>query len=42
MEKHYNIYYLFLEDRERNILPERRYEEIRQVLEAFYGKSKPP
>lgn len=42
MVRHYNLYYLFLEDRERNPMVEHRKKEIQKNLEKFYKKIKPP
>lgn len=42
MKEHYNIYYLFLEDRAKNPVPDDRNEAIRKNIENFYKKIKPP
>lgn len=42
MQKHYNIYYLFLEDKEKKNLPEDRNTLIQKDIEDFYKKIKPP
>lgn len=42
MKDHYNLYYLFLEDKEKNPLPIQQSEAIRKNLEKFYEKIKPP
>lgn len=40
--RHYNLYYLFLEDRERNPMDAGRKKEIQKNIEKFYEKIKPP
>lgn len=42
MQKHYNLYYLFLEDREQNPMSVDRNLEIRKNVEIFYKEMKPP
>ena len=42
MKKHYNLYYLFLEDQLRNPMRENRREEIRRIIECFYKATRPP
>ena len=36
MKKHYNLYYLFLEDKLRNPMSEERRLAIRKILEDFF------
>ena len=40
--EHYNLYYLFLEDKQKNPMPEARVLEIRKNLEKFLENIKPP
>lgn len=42
MAKHYNLYYLFLEDMPKHPLSEERSQQIRQNIENFYRQEKPP
>ena len=42
MTEHYNLYYLFLKDMERNPLPVEQREAIRKNIENFSEKIKPP
>ena len=42
MKKHYNLYYLFLEDKQRNPMPEDRRLAVRRIIEAFYSALWPP
>lgn len=42
MARHYNIYYLFLEDKEQNPMREEKALEIQKNIENFYKKIKPP
>ena len=42
MKEHYNLYYLFLEDKLKNPMPEKRRLEMRSALEKFYKSLKPP
>ena len=42
MKEHSNLYYLILEDRERNPIPEQKKIEIQKNIEKFYQKIKPP
>lgn len=42
MARHYNIYYLFQEDKERNPMREEKALEIQKNIENFYKKIKPP
>lgn len=42
MEQHYNLYYLFLEDKTQNPMREEKVMEIRKNIENFYKKIKPP
>lgn len=36
MKRHYNLYYLFLEDKLRNPMSEERRQAIRRILEDFF------
>lgn len=40
--RHYNLYYLFLEDQQKHPIPEDKCLQIRNNLENFYKKIKPP
>lgn len=42
MDGHYNLYYLFLEDRQANPMPEQAAIEVRKNLEKFFKNIKPP
>ena len=42
MKKHYNLYYLYLEDKEKHSLPVQQSEVIRKNIEKFFGEIKPP
>lgn len=42
MKKHYNLYYLFLEDMQKYPLSEERSQQIRKNIEKYYKKIKPP
>jgi hypothetical protein len=42
LKEHSNLYYLLLEDMERNPLPEQKKMEIQKNIEKFYKKIKPP
>lgn len=42
MQKHYNLYYLFLDDREQHPIPDDRNTAIRKNIEEIYEKIKPP
>lgn len=42
MAEHYNLYYLFAQDKARHPMPEDKKEEIRKNIEIFYQKIKPP
>ena len=39
---HYNLYYLLLEDAKRNPMPFLRAQEMKNFLEDYYEKTKPP
>lgn len=41
MKKHYNLYYLFHEDKQRNPMPEKRRIEIRSYLAHYQRLEKP-
>ena len=42
MKGHYNLYYLFLEDKEQHPLSALRSEAIRKNIEKFFEEIKPP
>ena len=42
MKKHYNLYYLYIEDKEKQSLPVQQSEGIRKNIEKFFGEIKPP
>ena len=42
MPEHRNLYYLFLEEQQQNLMPEDRNREIRKNLENYFKKIKPP
>lgn len=42
MKKHFNLYYIFLEDKLRNPMPEDRRKAIRQILENFFRAIRAP
>lgn len=42
MEKHANLYYLFLDDEKKNQIPENRNTEIRKSIALYYNALKPP
>lgn len=42
MKPHYNIYYLFLEEMQKQVLSEISNTRIRKRIEAFYESLKPP
>ena len=42
MGRHYNLYYLFLEDRQANPMPEQTAAKVRKNLEKFFKNIKPP
>ena len=42
MDGHYNLYYLFLEDKRNNPMPEQKKMDIRKNLENFFKDLKPP
>lgn len=42
MKEHYNLYYLFLEDKEKHPPPVQQSEAIRKNIEKFFGIIKPP
>ena len=42
MDNHYNLYYLFLEDQQRNPMDPDARDQIRKNIENFYKKIKPP
>ena len=42
MEKHYNLYYLLLQDQQAHPLSERKKAEIQKNIENFLKKIKPP
>jgi hypothetical protein len=42
VKEHYNLYYLFLEDKEKHPLSAQRSETIRKNIEKYFRKIKPP
>jgi len=42
VKNHYNLYYLFLEDKEKHPMSDRGNQAIRKNVENFYKKIKPP
>ena len=42
MNGHYNLYYLFLEDKRKHPMPEHKVQAIRKNIEKFFEKIKPP
>ena len=42
MDGHYNLYYLFLDDKQKNPMPEQKMMDIRKKLEKFFKNVKPP
>ena len=42
MAEHYNLYYLLLEDREKNPMPEQKAMAIQKNLEKFFKNINPP
>lgn len=42
MKKHFNLYYLLMEDREKNPMSEQKHVQIQKIIEAFYRKKIPP
>lgn len=42
MAEHYNLYYLFLEDKARHPMPEEKMLQIQKNIEKIYEKIKPP
>ena len=42
MQGHYNIYYLFLEDKKKNPMSEDKINEVRENIEKYYEELKPP
>lgn len=42
MTQHYNLFYLFLEDKAKNPLSPEKKKEIQKNLENFFKKIKPP
>ncbi len=42
MDGHYNLYYLFLEDKQKKPMPEQKARDIRKNLEIFFKNIKPP
>ena len=41
MKKHYNLYYIFLEDKQRHPMPEHRVIKIRKKIKKFFKTIKP-
>lgn len=42
MAEHYNLYYLLLEDQQKNPMSEAAKEKIRKNIEKYYREIKPP
>lgn len=42
MDGHYNIYYLFLEDKQKHPMPEQPVTDIRKNLKKIFKNLKPP
>ena len=42
MKKHFNLYYIFLEDKLRNSMSEERRQAIRRILENFFRAIRAP
>ena len=42
MRKHFNLYYIFLEDKKLHPMPDEKFFEIQKNLEKFFKKVKPP
>jgi len=42
LPEHYNLYYLFLEDKLKHPLPVEKFSEIQKNLEKFFKKINPP
>ena len=42
MTKHFNLYYLFLEDQQKNPMDEVSREKIQKNIEKYYREIKPP
>lgn len=42
MKEHYNLYYLFCEDKERHPMPADKKEKILKNLQDFFKSTKPP
>lgn len=42
MKPHYNLYYIFLEDKFRNVMSRERMLEIQRILEDFFRAIRPP
>ena len=42
MDKHKNLYYIFLEDQQRNPMDQEAKERIQKNIEKIYQKIKPP
>lgn len=40
MKEHFNLYYLFLEDKKKNPMPKNRRDEIREELISLFSKNK--
>ena len=38
MHKHFNLFYLLLEDKERNKMIKEKFEETKRIIEEFYVK----
>ena len=42
MAQHYNLYYLFAEDKQKHPMPEEKVLEIRKNIEKYLENIKPP
>lgn len=42
MAEHYNLYYIFLEEKQENPMPTQRILQMQKNIENFYKKIKPP
>ena len=38
----YNLYYIYLEEKQKNPLPRRADQRIRKILEKYFKRIKPP
>ena len=42
MTGHYNLYYIYLEEKQKNPMPDQRVLQMQKNIENFYKKIKPP